>query len=139
MQFFLFWMGCDTDCCQENPMARVLITDESEAVRQIGSRILRELGFEVSEASGVLDALVRCEAALPDAVIVDSAMHGALELIANIRTMPRGETVRILYSVIEADLRKLMTAKRAGADDFLLKPFDSKVLGAHFANAASAA
>jgi two-component system chemotaxis response regulator CheY len=38
----------------------------------------------------------------------------------------------MLYGVTEADLRGLMAAKHAGADDFLLKPYDMKVLHALF-------
>ena len=76
--------------------------------------------------------MARCEASLPDLLIVDSALEGALELVAAVRLMPAGKSVRILYGVAEADLRKLMAAKRAGADDFLLKPYDSKVLHALF-------
>ena len=65
-------------------------------------------------------------------MIVDSALDGALELISAIRLLPGGKSTRILYGVSEADLRKLMAAKRAGADDFLLKPYDIKVLHALF-------
>jgi two-component system chemotaxis response regulator CheY len=120
-------------------MLRLLIADESETVRGIAASILDEFGFSIIESSSALDAFVKSEASLPNVVIVDSAMTGALDLIANIRNLPNGNLVRIYYSVTKADLRCLMAGKNAGATDFLLKPFDRKVLGAAFATMAALA
>ena len=123
-------------------MLRLLIAEESEAVRETADGILSELGFAVTGCASALDAVAKCDTALPDVIIVDSNLEGALDLIAGIRLMPSGRSVRVLYGVDQADLRKLMAAKRAGADDFLLKPYESKVLHALFdemlANAAAA-
>lgn len=113
-------------------MLRLLISDESEAVRQAASAILAELGFAVTASPSALDAVAKCDAGLPDVIIVDSNLEGALELISGIRLMPSGKSARILYGVEIADLRRLMAAKHAGADDFLLKPYESKVLHALF-------
>ena len=113
-------------------MLRLLIADESEAVRETADGILSELGFAVSGCASALDAVAKCDIALPDVIIVDSSLDGALDLIANIRLMQAGNSTRILYGVETADLRKLMAAKRAGADDVLLKPYESKVLHALF-------
>jgi len=120
-------------------MQRFMITDTSDVVRKVGKRILSELDFLVSEAGDAREALMRCQAEMPDYLLVDAGMEGALELIASIRAMPDGKDVKIYYCVIEADLRKLMAGKRAGATDFLLKPFDRKILTAIFGNRAAAA
>jgi len=120
-------------------MQRFMITDTSDVVRKVGKRILSELDFLVSEAGDASEALMRCQAEIPDYLIVDAGMEGALELIASIRAMPNGKDVKIYYCVVEADLRKLMAGKRAGATDFLLKPFDRKILTAIFGNRAAAA
>jgi len=113
-------------------MLRLLISDESESVRETAAGILTELGFAVTGCASALDAVAKCDADLPDVIIVDSRLDGALDLIANIRLMQAGKSVRILYGVETADLRHLMAAKRAGANDFLLKPYESKVLHALF-------
>ncbi|MBB4566249.1 response regulator [Rhizobium leucaenae] len=120
-------------------MQRFMITDASDVVRKVGKRILSELDFLVSEAADAREALARCQAEMPDYLIVDAGMEGALDLIASIRATPDGKEVKIYYCVIEADLRKLMAGKRAGATDFLLKPFDRKILTAVFGNRAIAA
>ncbi|MEN9896054.1 MAG: hypothetical protein RIR97_1906 [Pseudomonadota bacterium] len=115
-------------------MRRLMIVDEYDIVRKVGKRILSGLGFSVDEASSPLEAMARCQIEFPNVLIVDAGMHGALELISNVRMLPKGKDVRIYYCVIEADLKRMMLGKRAGADDFLLKPFDRKVLTSVFAN-----
>jgi len=120
-------------------MQRLMIADGSDVVRKVGKRILSELGFVVVEAASVQEAVSRCRAEIPGLLIVDAALEGALDLIAQVRAMPNGKGVRIFYCVIEADLKKMMVGKRAGADDFLLKPFDRKILTSVFAGLAQAA
>lgn len=116
-----------------------MIADGSDVVRKVGKRILSELGFLVAEAGSQREALARCQAELPNFLIVDAGLEGALDLIAAVRAMPNGKTVRIFYCVIEADLKKMMAGKRAGADDFLLKPFDRKILTSVFSGFSQAA
>lgn len=113
-------------------MQRLMIADGSDVVRKVGKRILSEIGFLVAEAGSADEAMTRCKADLPDVMIVDAGMEGALELIQGVRTLSNGKDVRIFYCVIEADLKKMMLGKRAGANDFLLKPFDRKILTAVF-------
>lgn len=115
-------------------MQRLMIADSSDIVRTVAKRILTELDFLVVEASGGREAMMRCQAEIPAILIVDAALDGALDLIAGVRALPKGADVRIYYCVIEADLKKMMQGKRAGADDFLLKPFDRKILSSIFAN-----
>lgn len=113
-------------------MPRLLIADQSQHDCDAASGLFADLGFAVAMSPSALDAMARCEAQLPELIIIDAGLDGALELIAAIRLMPGGTHVRILYGVADADLRKLMAAKHAGADDFLLKPYEIKVLHALF-------
>ena len=120
-------------------MLNMIIVDEYDIVRKVGKRILSGLNFEVTEAGTTLEAMARCQIALPDVMIVDAGMPGSLELISNVRLLPQGKKVRIYFCVIEADLKRMMQGKRAGADDFLLKPFDRKILTSVFGNLQAAA
>lgn len=113
-------------------MLRLLIADRPKDDGDAAGVLFSELGFAVATSSSALDTLARCEASLPDLLIVDAALEGAFDLIAAVRLVAGGKALRILYGVTETDLRKLMAAKRAGADDFLLKPYESKVLHALF-------
>ncbi|KPF46407.1 response regulator [Rhizobium sp. G187] len=120
-------------------MKRLMIADGSDIVRKVGRKILTELGFDVTEASSGRDALGRCERELPDIIIVDAGMDDALDLISNVRALPGGKEVLIYYCVVEAELKIMMAGKRAGANDFLLKPFDRAILTRTFADKAIAA
>jgi two-component system chemotaxis response regulator CheY len=111
---------------------RLLIADPSPQDCDTATDLLAALGFCVAVSRSPLEALARCESALPDVLIVDSSLADALDLIGSARLMAGNRPVRILYGVAEADLRALMAAKHAGADDFLLKPYESKVLHALF-------
>lgn len=115
-------------CGDEVDMPSVLIVDQSDAVCRICGLILAEFGFAVQEASNTLDAMMRCQAENIDVVIVDSALPGALDLVQNLRLLPNSQRLNIFYSVSKADLRTLMAAKTAGANDVVLKPFDRKAL-----------
>lgn len=115
-------------------MIRLMIADESSAVRRIGQSILSDLGFTVVESESALDALHKCEAMLPRILLADATLPGCLELISNVRLLPGGQDVLIFYCITKADLRSLMAGKRAGASDYLLKPFDRKILSSVFAN-----
>lgn len=120
-------------------MQRLMIADGSDVVRKVGKRILSELNFLVSEAGSAEEALHRCEAEMPNILIVDAGLEGAIDLITTLRSLPAAKDVRIYYCVVEADLKKMMMGKRAGANDFLLKPFDRKILTQAFAGLSVAA
>nr|WP_299506052.1 response regulator [uncultured Rhizobium sp.] len=120
-------------------MQRLMIADGSDIVRKVGKKILSELGFDISEAGSGREALARCERELPHVIIVDAGMDDALDLITNLRALPDGKAVKIYYCVVEADLKTMMAGKRAGANEFLLKPFDRKILTDTFGGKAIAA
>lgn len=113
-------------------MQRLMIVDDSSVIRKVAKRILTGLDFLVSEADSAYQAKMHCQAQLPDILIVDATLSDGLELIASVRSMQHGEKVRIYYCLVEADLKSMMQGKRAGADDFLIKPFDRRVLMATF-------
>jgi two-component system, chemotaxis family, chemotaxis protein CheY len=123
----------------ERVMQRLMIADSSDIVRKVGKRILSELGFLIAEAGDAHEALRACQTELPNFMIIDAALDGALDLIAAVRALPEGKSVKIFYCVIEADLKKMMAGKRAGADEFLLKPFDRKILTSVFSPYSAAA
>jgi two-component system, chemotaxis family, chemotaxis protein CheY len=97
------------------------------------------MNFDVAEARNAPDAIASCMKTLPQFIIVEAAMDGALELIQFIRTIPGNEKTRVYYCIVEADLRKMMAGRRAGANDFLMKPFDRKTLTSVFMGLATPA
>jgi two-component system, chemotaxis family, chemotaxis protein CheY len=118
-------------------MKIVLIADDSPVVRKVGRRLLEDLGFVVVDASNTSDAVQICKDNMPDIVIIDRGMPGpdAIDAIADIKRMPGGMDIRILYALSEVIVSEMTKAKRAGADGFLIKPFDKSILERRLAEA----
>ena len=121
-------------------MERIILVDGSVIIRKVGKRILSDLGFLVNEAEDAQSAMALCEGGLPAILVVDSCLDDdATNLIREVRRMPGGDQVKIFYCLIEGRLKTMMQGKRAGADDFLMKPFDRKILTKTFAGPARSA
>lgn len=122
-------------------MRNLMIVDASDAVRKVARKILSGLDYTVLEAENAEEALMRCRADAMDVVIVDAAMDGALELISTLKAerAANSSSPRIYYCVIDSDFKRKMAGKRAGADDFLMKPFDRRSLTERFGEGAVAA
>lgn len=109
-------------------MPQVLIADESDIVRKVAKRILSGLDMDVLESTSANDAIVQAIEQRPEYLIIDAKMDGANDVIIQVRSMPGGDKTHIFYCVVEADFKTLLTSKRAGANDVLLKPFDRKAI-----------
>lgn len=111
-------------------MARVLIVDDSSAVRAYHAGILRGQGHEVDVADNGFEGLEKFCAAGYDLVLVDvnmPRMHG-YDLIREIRKCPGGRDVGVVVISTEAGHEDKVEAYRAGADLYLVKPVDPEEL-----------
>ncbi len=107
-------------------MKRCMIVDDSSIIRKVVKRILGGPDMIVVEAGNGRDALVMCAAELPDAIILDGTLPDmqAPEFIQAFKELPGAKDVRILVSILEFDIGAIMRAKRAGANGYMLKPFN---------------
>ena len=118
---------------------KILIVDDSKAIRQSISYVLEQNGYQVAEAEDGLDALERLEAAPVDLIITDVNMPNmnGIELIEAVRADTRAAAVPILVLTTESGSSVLEKGKAAGASGWIVKPFStdklvaavSKVLG----------
>jgi two-component system chemotaxis response regulator CheY len=111
-------------------MSTFLVVDDSQVIRKVAKRILTDHGFDVVEGESAAGAIEVCKGAMPDVVLLDWMMPGlsSLEALAEIRQLPGGDGVFIIYCTTENDPVDLTRAFNAGADDYLLKPFDRAAL-----------
>ena len=102
---------------------RVLLVEDTDAVRRAVALGLRSSGFEVTAVRGAEDALAVYAAVQPEVIITDLAMPGmdGFELIATLRL--RGIDVPVLVITARDSARDRAAAFAAGADGYLLKPF----------------
>jgi two-component system, chemotaxis family, chemotaxis protein CheY len=108
-------------------MWHVLVVDDSPGVRTIVRRILEGPNLRISEASNARQALAACSISMPDAILVDASMPtlDGYEFLRQLRRMPGGNRPKALICLNENDVARIARAMHAGADDFMMKPFDS--------------
>ena len=112
-------------------MMRALVIDDSRAMRSILTGILEEIGFEVEQAKDAEDALSllekdeNFELALIDWNLPE--MSG-LDLVKTVRNMSDLENLRLMMVTTETQLARVREALTAGADEYIMKPFDKDML-----------
>ncbi len=112
-------------------MMNALIVDDSRPIRRIETEIMRELGFDTCEACHGKQALERLQSApLPDVVLVDWNMPemDGLEFIKAVRADARFSGLVILMVTTETETDQMLRALSAGADEYLMKPFQKEAL-----------
>lgn len=115
-------------------MKHCLVVDDSAVIRKVACRILEGLPFRTSEAEDGKQALAVCESDMPDAVLVDWNMPvmDGYEFLKELRRMPAGRTPKVVFCTTENDVAHIARAMHAGADDYVMKPFDREILTAKF-------
>ncbi len=112
-----------------------LIVDDSRIIRKVARRIVESLGFEVDEAADGADALAFCAATMPEVVLLDWNMPvmDGLTFLRRLRALPGGVAPKVLFCTIETRADRIAEALSAGADDYVMKPFDGEILQSKFA------
>ena len=111
-----------------------LIVDDSKMIRRVATRILRELKFEPTEAGDGREAIDMCRASMPDAILLDWNMPimDGLTFLKTLRGSTGGTKPVVVFCTAERDVIKIAEALDAGADEYIMKPFDSDILGSKF-------
>ena len=111
-------------------MKTCLVIDDSRVIRKVSRHILETLGFEVDEAENGLEGLEHCEAAMPDAILLDWNMPvmSGIEFIVKLRSRPGGNRPKVVFCTTENDVAHIREAISAGADEYVMKPFDHETL-----------
>lgn len=114
----------------------VLIVDDDAEIRRSLGRILTQEGFVVSEAASGEQALQHLEQSPVDVVLLDVMMPGidGMETCRRIRQNPRLGLVPVVFTTVLGDRESRIEGKKAGADDFLVKPIDETELSVRVRN-----
>jgi two-component system response regulator MprA len=109
---------------------RLLVVDDDRAVREALRRALTLAGYEVTSAEGGAEAIELVAEELPDAVVLDVGMPeiDGLEVCRRLRLL--GNRVPILMLTARVEVSDRIAGLDAGADDYLVKPFDVEELKA---------
>ena len=122
-------------------MKRCMFVDDSAVIRKVAKRILGSPELIIIEASTGFEAVSICAADMPDIIVVDSALPDmtAVEFIRRVRAIETPVKPQIAICLTEVDIGAIMRAKRAGAQGYLLKPFNRPQLLDRFRNLQKAA
>ena len=115
-------------------MKTCLIVEDSSIVRKMARRILEGLGFAVVEAEDGVDALVVCKRAMPEAILLDWNMPvmDGYDFLKALRRMPGGDGPKVVFCTTENDVAHIARALSAGANEYIMKPFDKEIVEAKF-------
>jgi two-component system chemotaxis response regulator CheY len=109
-----------------------LVVDDSSVIRKVARRILEGLDFQITEAEDGEQALQSCQNQLPDAVLLDWNMPkmDGYEFLRQLRRMPGGDVPRVVFCTTENDVAHIARALHAGANEYIMKPFDKEIVEA---------
>jgi len=110
---------------------RVLVIDDSRAMRAILGKIMSELGFDVVTAADGREGLDRLgEDDGIGLVLVDWNLPGmnGYEFVQEVRRDGGWDEVRLIMVTTETERENVMRAMDAGADEYVMKPFTKDVL-----------
>ena len=115
-------------------VGHVLVVDDSKVIRKVALRIVESLGFAGREAENGLVALEACRAAMPDAVLLDWNMPvmDGLAFLEALRGLPGGSRPKVVFCTTENEVPQIMRALAAGADEYVMKPFDRDIIASKF-------
>lgn len=111
-----------------------LVVDDSSVVRKVVSKIVQALGFEVVEAEDGKQALEKSKEVTPNVVMLDwnmPVMNG-MEFLEEFRKNPDNAEVKVIFCTTEIDITKIMCAMEAGANEYIMKPFDEEIVKTKF-------
>lgn len=109
-----------------------LIVDDSRVIRKVSSKIALSLGYVPIEAENGEEALARCKKSMPDLVLTDWNMPemDGITFVAKLRAIPTPKEPVVVFCTSNGEAKDIHDGIAAGADDYIVKPFDEAALKA---------
>lgn len=111
-----------------------IVVDDSRVVRKVTRRIVEGLGLRCLEAENGHEAFEMCQSAMPDVVLLDWNMPimSGIEFLEKLREIDGDHRARVILCTTENDQNHVRRAMEAGADEYIMKPFDSDIVRSKF-------
>ena len=115
-------------------MKTCLIVDDSRVVRKVAHRIIEELNFACEEAEDGVKAYEFCQTQMPEAILLDWNMPNmnGIEFLKKLRAMEGGNAPKVIFCTTENDMSNITAALGAGANEYIMKPFDGEIVQTKF-------
>jgi len=113
-------------------MKNCLIVDDSKVIRKVARHILESMNFSVDEAGDGEVALAHCRTNRPDVILLDWNMPvmSGMEFLHAFNDLDYGDEdrPRVVFCTTENSIEHIRAAIEAGADEYVMKPFDRETL-----------
>ncbi len=115
-------------------MKTCLVVDDSSVIRKVARRILEGLDFQIAEAENGEEAIESCRKQIPDAILLDWNMPkmDGYDFLRALRRLPGGDKPKVVFCTTENDVAHIARALHAGANEYIMKPFDKDIVEAKF-------
>ena len=117
-------------------MKHCLVVDDSRVIRTVARRIMEGLDYSVDEAEDGMTGLRAVREKMPDLIFLDwnlPSMKG-VEFVKSVRGQQEGAHPVILFCTTESDPGEIDSAMAAGANEYVMKPFDGTLVRAKLAD-----
>jgi two-component system chemotaxis response regulator CheY len=129
-------VSCTDEAVGHTTAKSCLVVDDSRVVQKVARRILEGLGFVVDAAEDGELGLAACRQGMPKVILLDwnmPVMNG-IDFLRALRGIDGGDAPRVVFCTTMKDIRYIQEALGAGADDYIIKPFDADILKEKFSN-----
>jgi two-component system chemotaxis response regulator CheY len=111
-------------------MKTCLIVDDSKVIRKVARHILETLNFSVAEAGDGAEALDHCQRSVPDVILLDWNMPvmSGMEFLKALGKTTISPRPKVVFCTTENGIAHIRAAIDAGADEYVMKPFDRETL-----------
>ena len=111
-------------------MKTCLVVDDSKVIRKVARHILETLDFTVTEACDGREALDACLASAPDVILLDWNMPvmSGMDFLRALRESAIPSRPKVVFGTTENGMAYIRAAIDAGADEYVMKPFDRDTL-----------
>jgi two-component system, chemotaxis family, chemotaxis protein CheY len=111
-------------------MKSCLVVDDSKVIRKVARHILETMQFSVSEAADGREALSYCKDNTPDVILLDWNMPlmSGMDFLKAYRSTIHDNPAKVIFCTTENGINHIQAAIDAGADEYVMKPFDRETL-----------
>ena len=107
-----------------------LVVDDSKVIRKVARHILESMAFAVEEAADGQEALTFCRTNRPDVILLDwnmPVMNG-MDFLRALRETELPKRPKVVFCTTENGMAYIRAAIEAGADEYVMKPFDRETI-----------
>lgn len=111
-------------------MKSCLVVDDSKVIRRVARHILETLDFEVREAGDGREALSSCIDTPPDVILLDWNMPvmSGMDFLRALKETTLPVRPKVVFCTTENGMAYIRAAIDAGADEYVMKPFDRETI-----------